>query len=271
MVNQDLAVPCSAATASLLSTTIGFPIDSVKSRLQTFKYPSILDCIKATYATERLAGFFRGLGAPLVTTTLARTISFSVYSKMRDRGVHPFLAGATSGLTISIWAAPFELTKIASQLSVLMSKGDAASSRQAAASIYKTKGLKGFYTGYLWHGIRDSIGTGMFFYTYSTVKDDLLTRPGEKSPTWAIALSGGLCGIIAWTAVYPIDTIKARVQRDALRGQTKPSPWPRLRTLYRGCSVSLFRSGLINAVNFLVYEKLLSIISDEIVKPSVSA
>lgn len=235
-MGPDIAVPCSAASASLLSTTIGFPIDSVKSRMQTYSYSSITQCIKSTYSSEKLGGFFRGLAAPLITTTLARTISFSVYSKMRDQDVHPFLAGATAGFTISLWAAPFELTKLSSQLSVLMSHGRSFSSRQAAVSIYNGKGLRGFYTGYRWHCLRDSIGTGLFFYTYSTVKDDLLTRPGEQSSSWAIALSGGLCGIMAWTAVYPIDTIKALVQRDSLLGKTERSPWPKILTLYRGCS-----------------------------------
>jgi hypothetical protein len=50
----------SASTASLLSTAVAFPLDSVKTRMQTYKYKGVLDCVRHTYQTEHLRGFFRG-------------------------------------------------------------------------------------------------------------------------------------------------------------------------------------------------------------------
>ena len=44
----DHKLPFSAAASSLVSTVAGFPMDSVKSRLQVKKYNSILDCVKET-------------------------------------------------------------------------------------------------------------------------------------------------------------------------------------------------------------------------------
>ena len=49
-----------ASGASVLSTLAAFPLDSVKTRMQTYQYNGVLDCIRHTYRTEKLKGFFRG-------------------------------------------------------------------------------------------------------------------------------------------------------------------------------------------------------------------
>lgn len=51
----------SASGASVLSTLAAFPLDSVKTRMQTYQYNGVLDCIRHTYRTESMKGFFRGM------------------------------------------------------------------------------------------------------------------------------------------------------------------------------------------------------------------
>ncbi|CAG8958321.1 hypothetical protein HYFRA_00000677 [Hymenoscyphus fraxineus] len=162
-----------ASVSSIFSTFGAFPLDSVKTRMQTYKYNSFMDCVRHTYQTEKFRGFFRGVLAPMASVTLVRTISFSVYQRSkytyaawfkRNLGFDPLLhvntpgtyptlstiacfgaAGATAGSFITLVACPFELTKISAQVSVLMahrnqsSVSDAASSREVAAS-YQNKG-----------------------------------------------------------------------------------------------------------------------------------
>lgn len=53
-----------ASMSSVLSTVAAFPLDSVKTRMQTYKYKGFLDCVKHTYRAEKLRGFFRGSRAP---------------------------------------------------------------------------------------------------------------------------------------------------------------------------------------------------------------
>jgi len=55
----------SAGMSSVLSTAAAFPLDSVKTRMQTYKYSGFLDCVRHTYQTEHLRGFFRGSSPPL--------------------------------------------------------------------------------------------------------------------------------------------------------------------------------------------------------------
>lgn len=93
-----------------------------------YRYSSVLDCVRTTFAEEGLPGFFRGVAIPLVTITLVRTTSFAIYTNVRDslkkRGILAdgslasaqalgFLGGASSGLALSVGTVAFEYTKVA--------------------------------------------------------------------------------------------------------------------------------------------------------------
>jgi len=131
--------PTSALLASSVATLIGFPLDSVKSRLQVSKYHGFMDCVRKTYKHEGVQGFFRGLTMPLLTITLVRTVSFSIYDATKKKLAKPgssvfdpstftgraalgFAGGATSGLLLSAGTCAFELVKVRSQLEYLISK-----------------------------------------------------------------------------------------------------------------------------------------------------
>ncbi|OTB04168.1 hypothetical protein M426DRAFT_321019 [Hypoxylon sp. CI-4A] len=158
-----------ASTASVLSTVTAFPLDSVKTRMQTYPYAGALDCVRVTYNAEGIRGFFRGVTAPLASVTLVRTISFSIYQHSKyvysdwmkknlsfcplehvnKNGALPNLgtiacfgaAGATAGSGITFIACPFELTKLSAQVSVLMAnQKNADPKKQAIALSYHNKG-----------------------------------------------------------------------------------------------------------------------------------
>ena len=89
-----------------MSDYIQFPLDSVKTRMQTYKYNNFTDCVRHTYQTEKYKGFFRGVTAPMASVTLVRTISFSVYQKSkytyaawlkRNMGIDPLVHVNTLG------------------------------------------------------------------------------------------------------------------------------------------------------------------------------
>jgi hypothetical protein len=76
-------VEVAASASSVLSTLTTFPLDSVKTRMQTYRYAGFLDCVKHTYSTEKFRGFFRGVTAPMASITLVRTVSFSIYQRSK--------------------------------------------------------------------------------------------------------------------------------------------------------------------------------------------
>ena len=132
-----------ASTSSVLSTFLAFPLDFAKSRMQSYEQP-FLHTVKDAYKAEGIRSFWRGVGPPLVSVTLVRTISFSIYQRAKytyDRsifqmtgqspleivnqvGSYPSLltiacfapAGATAGAFITTMSCPFELTKLNEQL-----------------------------------------------------------------------------------------------------------------------------------------------------------
>ncbi|RKF59793.1 putative mitochondrial carrier C29A3.11c [Erysiphe neolycopersici] len=136
-----------ACIGSVVSTFIAFPLDSVKTRMQTCQYAGYSDCIRHTYKTESYRGFTRGVVAPLLSVTLVRTVSFSIYQRSKysyatwikqNFGTDPLLhvntpgnypnlstiscfgaAGATAGSLITLVSCPFELTKLSAQVSNL--------------------------------------------------------------------------------------------------------------------------------------------------------
>jgi hypothetical protein len=51
----------SSAIAALMGTMAGFPLDSVKTRMQTHKFQNSWKCFADTYRMEGLKGFYRGM------------------------------------------------------------------------------------------------------------------------------------------------------------------------------------------------------------------
>ncbi|KAF3766217.1 mitochondrial carrier [Cryphonectria parasitica EP155] len=295
-----------ASASSVLSTLATFPLDSVKTRMQTYKYSGFVDCVRHTYQTEKLRGFFRGVTAPLASITLVRTVSFSIYQRSKyvysawlktnfdidvlghvnKKGTYPNLtsvacfgaAGATAGSCITLIACPFELTKLSAQVSVLLAdrKNCPRPESYKIAATYQNKGtLKtmanimrhrgpfGLYTGFNLHLLRDSLGTGIYFMTYESSKQLLTTFGGDgtHSNPLAVLVAGGLCGIVSWAMIYPIDSAKSIYQRNCLmysRGQKVPPVKIEFfrRHMYRGLGVSMGRSCAVNAVFFSSFEFL---------------
>ncbi|CAJ2511813.1 Uu.00g074380.m01.CDS01 [Anthostomella pinea] len=294
-----------ASAASVLSTVTAFPLDSVKTRMQTYPYNGALHCVRMTHRLEGIHGFFRGVTAPLASVTLVRTISFSIYQRSKHdysnwmkkhmgfcplehvnaAGTYPNLgtiacfgaAGATAGSCITFIACPFELTKLSAQVSVLMANQKNADPKKQAiamsyhnkgtfktlANIVKHRGYSGMYTGLNLHLLRDTLGTGIYFATYESSKHFLTTFLGKdahKNPI-AVLAAGGLCGIVSWALIYPIDSVKSIYQRNALmysKGQKVPIPKIQFfrRDMYRGLGVSMGRSAAVNAVFFSAFEFL---------------
>lgn len=293
----------SASVSSVVATAVTYPLDSVKTRMQSHPHKSALDCARHTYKMEGYKGFYRGMLAPLFTITLVRTTSMTIYKNANDvftdliknnfgfdvvsyvntKGTMPnpwtvscfFAAGATAGAAITTIACPFELTKVTAQLSTSAAENCRDPKRRALvksylnkgtfrtiSTIFKHRGYTGLYTGFGLHLLRDSIGTGLYFATYETTKQ-IMASGGDlsKASPLAVVAAGGLCGLVSWSVIYPIDTAKTVYQRDGLmcfKGEKiKPVKIEVFkRDMWRGMSIAMFRSALVNAIFFSSYEAL---------------
>ncbi|KAJ2766831.1 hypothetical protein IWQ57_004205, partial [Coemansia nantahalensis] len=142
--NRTLA---SAVTAAVTGTLVGYPFDSLKTRMQTHHYPSLLVCARRSIAEEGIAGLYRGLLPPLLTASGAKAMSFSVFEKTKQwlqrhdphaacdppLGLPNFqratvgsvaltaaVAGCASGALIATLCSPLELVKVQMQLARLV-------------------------------------------------------------------------------------------------------------------------------------------------------
>jgi len=223
---------------------------------------------------------------PLLTITLVRTISFTIYDTTKRRLANPaskafnpdslqgkatlgFFGGAASGLLLSVGTCAFELVKVRSQLEFLISKQrgipyEPHGTFSGGALIYKENGLRGLYFGFWLHTLRDTLGTSLYFTSYDSFRY-LLDTPRFAGVQSGLApfLCGSTCGILSWFLVYPIDLVKTRIQRDALSGvkdrEGAMVVFNRLRAkglarLYRGLGVSAGRSALTHGTLWVLLE-----------------
>ncbi|KAI5959033.1 hypothetical protein CANMA_004157 [Candida margitis] len=287
--------------ASLASTLVGYPLDTMKVRMQTHSYfKGYLDCAKRTYLAEGVRGFFRGVWAPLISTSFSKSINVSIYSYCKPHVYtamfenkrygkvlqeHPFMrnlpvcfvSGWLAGGGVSLFACPFEFIKVYSQLEKLVTTNSSLgsiktriqtpSTLQITNAIIKSEGLRGLYSGFKLHFLRDSLSTAVYFSLYESIKlftNDLTNKNASTTSPFAVLLSGGLSGVLSWIIIFPIDTAKSLVQKAAVisifrkshglsqapaESYKKKDGW-----FYRGLGISITRSFLTNMVFFGVFE-----------------
>ncbi|KAJ7741521.1 mitochondrial carrier [Mycena maculata] len=264
-LRRNKAVVC-ALSASYISTFAGYPLDSLKSRLQTTKTPTTVLTLAATvYREEGPIGFYRGIWIPLVTISFVRAASFTIYTETKDAfrrrnylnrdsvvdaALVGGIGGAMSGSLISFTSAPFELVKVRRQLeyTIAGSKGvtlvKPPSTLDAVKEIIKSHGSSGLYTGFRLHFLRDTLGTGLYFLEYDGMRHLLgRQRNGEQGPTpsWLPIHSslvpfvcGSLSGVTSWAMIYPLDVVKTKMQQRALAGERYRSVRETFHRLIRG-------------------------------------
>jgi hypothetical protein len=119
--------------------------------------------------------------------------------------------------------------------------------------------------------VRDTVGTAVYFGGYETTK--YVLNGGNKSTVGSPLtqfLSGGICGIMCWLVVFPLDLVKTLIQKEILH----PNPTYKnakqcvqdiytrngVAGFYRGITVTLIRAFPIHSLNFLVYEQTLLLV-----------
>ncbi|KAI9257421.1 ribonuclease H-like domain-containing protein [Sporodiniella umbellata] len=141
------------------------------------------------------------------------------------------------------------------------------SSWYSAREILKKRGLTGLYNGFCLHLARDAIGTGVYFGGYETTKYTLSKLRNTPAGPGTQFLAGGICGIMCWLVVFPLDLVKSLIQKEILQTRPKYGSTKNciqdiyrkggLAGFYKGITVTLIRAFPIHSLNFLVYEQTL--------------
>jgi len=209
---------------------VGHPFDTTKTRLQTAPpgfYSSTIDCINKTIKWEGLSGFYKGMFSPLGGQMIFRSISFSSFSFFSslelsaDSTRRYFIAGALTGLCISVVEAPIDLLKTKLQIQVFQNKlnpsfrVEYSTVRQCALYTYRTNGISALWQGWRATAIRNIPANALFFPINEIVKEKIALRKGIAVAKLELSdklLAGACAGISYWVGTYPLDVIKGRIQ-----------------------------------------------------------
>ncbi|GAA5920727.1 hypothetical protein JCM21900_001073 [Sporobolomyces salmonicolor] len=219
-----------STTASLIAGSfggmaqvlVGQPLDTIKTRAQTarpgqFKGP--LDIAMQTIRKEGFFALYKGMASPLIGVAGVNSLLFASNAYARKL-VSPFpdlsigqvaLAGAMAGAAQSVLASPVEMFKVRMQAQY---GANPKRLREVVGEMFAKYGWrKGIMRGYWITVVREIPAYAGFYAGYEWTKRTFQKKLGTDSlPVWATLTAGAMGGIAYWTACYPLDVVKSRIQ-----------------------------------------------------------
>ncbi|ODH14149.1 hypothetical protein ACO22_06662 [Paracoccidioides brasiliensis] len=274
----------------LCAVIVGHPFDLVKVRMQTAEkgvYSGAIDVVKKTIAREGLArGLYAGVSAPLVGVTPMFAVSFWGYdlgkTLVRNFSTVPIhngtpqysisqisAAGFFSAIPMTLITAPFERVKVLLQIQGQNppppgQKPKYSGGIDVVRQLYKEGGVRSVFRGSAMTLARDGPGSAAYFAAYEYIKRSLTPKDADGNVTGELSLpaviaAGGAAGIAMWIPVFPIDTIKSRLQSAEGRptiGGTIRGVYAKggLKAFFPGFGPALARAVPANAATFLGVE-----------------
>jgi len=226
---------------------------------------------------EQIAGFYRGVTAPLAAVTPYFAVTFLGYDyitgHMRTYNLEKTgseklsivqcgIAGSLTAFPCATFVAPSERIKCILQVQNNTGAGVKYNgSWDCARKLYNLGGIRSIYKGLGITILRDAPGNGVYFFTNELFRTMFAKGLGYEDtkvlPTSCILLSGGFAGVGNWIVAIPADVVKSRFQtapegmynssRDVLKEILAKEGW---KTLFRGLTPSLMRAFPSNAAAF---------------------
>ncbi|ETN41084.1 uncharacterized protein HMPREF1541_03019 [Cyphellophora europaea CBS 101466] len=227
----------------VFAVIVGHPFDLCKVRLQTAEkgtYTGAIDCVKKGIAREGLRrGLYAGVSAPLVGVTPMFAVSFWGYgvgkklveatSDVEYKNNTPqysigqvSAAGFFSAIPMTAITAPFERVKVLLQIQGQKElkpgeKPKYAGGVDVVRQLYREGGIRSVFRGSAMTLARDGPGSAAYFATYEYIKRSLSPKDANGNATGELSLTavmtaGGAAGIAMWIPVFPVDTVKSRLQ-----------------------------------------------------------
>jgi solute carrier family 25 (mitochondrial thiamine pyrophosphate transporter), member 19 len=148
--------------------------------------------------------------------------------------------------------------------------------RQSVLHILRDEGVRGYYRGVLTSLLQIGPYMGILFGTYEATRSSL-TGSAHFSQKTADFFAGGIAGIVSKTTVFPLDTVRKRLQvqgptreryihknipvytKGIIRAAQDIIKTEGIRGLYKGLGVSVLKSGPSAAVTLWVFERSLQV------------
>ena len=159
-------------------------------------------------------------------------------------------AGFFSAIPMTLITAPFERVKVLLQIQgqKQLAPGEKpkyAGGLDVVRQLYREGGLRSVFRGSAMTLSRDGPGSAVYFATYEYVKRRMTPlgpdgRPSGELSLTAVMTAGGAAGIAMWIPVFPVDTIKSRLQG----AEGRPTIGGTIGGIYRSGGLRAFFPGL---------------------------
>ncbi len=272
----------SGMSAGAVNALVGCPMDTVKVKMQTFPKdnPSVTNTVVHTLRT---AGFFRGLYAGLTPFLLANVgenaVLFVAYGQSQKfvsyllgqekERMSPFgnaAAGSCAAVFSAMWLCPTEHVKCQLQVRREMAKRDPSlkmiGPTALTREILRTEGPGGLYKGMRATWSREIPGYFCFFLGYEGTKYSMCWASNKEKEDITFAenmVCGSMAGASFWLGIFPIDSIKSRIQVLGNTGGMLSVAKEIMATqgplgFYKGCLPAVVRASMSNGFLLTTYE-----------------
>jgi solute carrier family 25 thiamine pyrophosphate transporter 19 len=146
--------------------------------------------------------------------------NYSLFQQLRSRKMSPgtiaFSSGALSGIAATLVTYPFDYTRTAYASSLAPTSSTGTSLIRFIGKTVQARGVRGLYAGVGPAVVGIVPLMGINFYVYETLMDSFAKGDGGGGSSANKNLYAGACGAmsggISKFLVYPVDTIKKRLQ-----------------------------------------------------------
>lgn len=178
-------------------------------------------------------------------------------------------AGAFSAFPQTLITAPFERVKVILQTqSQTLKPGEQprySGGLDVVRQLYRAGGVASVFRGSAATLARDAPGSAAYFAAYEYIKrkltplDPVTGKPQGQLSLTAVTVAGGAAGIAMWIPVFPVDTIKSRLQTaegNPTIGGVVRGLWAKggYKAFFPGFGPALARAVPANAATFLGVE-----------------
>lgn len=212
------------AFAGIMEHSIMFPIDAIKTRMQSMNhknYSGILNAITKISSTEGSMALFKGLNSMVLGAGPAHAVYFATYEfvkrqLIKDDDLNDFntlktaIAGSSATIVADALMNPFDTLKQRMQLG-----SNNLNMVGLAKHIYKNEGFKAFYYSYPTTLSMNVPFAALNFVIYET--STKILNPTNQYDPIIHCFCGGLSGATCAAITTPLDCIKTLLQ---IRGES---------------------------------------------------
>ena len=267
------------AVSGVCAVLVSQPFDIVKVRLQN-SGGNDLKVLSNIVKFEGILSLWRGCGISIIGSSIGNSVSFGVVENAKSHlmkgrngqltGYEHMICGAYSGAACAFISTPTESIRIKLQTQISGHK-DYVRAKDLILQSVRKGGPLSLYKGFSTTFIREVFGDAAYFYVYQMLPRYLFggNENTEDRSLFHIMLSGGFAGIAYWTIIYPVDTIKSRLQADSIFKPkfknafdcfSKTVEESGVAQLYKGYLLCILRAFPINVALILGFELTMKLI-----------